>query len=143
MNMVNFKKIRPIIPIHKAASFLQDFYSQVAFQAGSVWASLPPRQHFNIREGNFELMFTAIGDYIPWHVVKELADRLWQCAVLGLTDLFEATYFDQTGRIGLKVVLSIVDSSLSSEGDDFREGSVPSVNGPDMSYQLEDPGTRR
>ncbi|CAF9938607.1 MAG: hypothetical protein HETSPECPRED_001127 [Heterodermia speciosa] len=140
LNMFHFVSIRPIVPIHKAALFLEDFYAQVALSAGGVWSQSPRRYNFAIREGNFELTFRSLGDSIPWEVVKDLAERLWECAVMGLTDLFEAAYSDETGKIALKVTMSIVDASLSSSDDDFREGSVPSVNGPeDMSYQQDGP----
>lgn len=139
LNMFHFQSIRPVVPIQKASKFLEEFYAQIAVSAGGVWSQLPRRHTFSIREGNFELSFNSIGDSIPWEVVKDFAERLWECAIFGLTDLFEAAFSDSTGQIGLKVSMALIDSSLSSEGDDFREGSVPSVTGPDMSYQQDGP----
>ncbi|KAL8782848.1 MAG: hypothetical protein Q9195_009555 [Heterodermia aff. obscurata] len=135
LHLFHFESMRPIVPIHKASQFLEEFYAYVALSAGGVWSRFPRRHAFSIREGNFELTFNSVGDSIPWEVVKDLAERLWECAVMGMTDLFEAAFSDSTGQIGLKVSMAIIDSSLSSTGDDFREGSVPSVNGPDMSNQ--------
>ena len=137
LNMLHFESIRPIVPAYKAAKFLEEFYAQVALAAGGAWSQLPRRYAFSIREGNFELSFRSLGDSIPWEVVQDFAERMWECAVLGLTDLFEVVYSDPSGQIGLKVSMTLIDSSLSSAGDDFREGSVPSVTGPDMSYQQE------
>ena len=139
LQMFHFESIRPIVPISKASKFLEEFYGHVALMAGGVWTQVPQKASFTIREGNFELSFRCVGDSIPWDVVKDIAERLWECAVMGMTDLFEAMYTDSTGRIGLKVSMLLIDSSLSSSGDDFREGSVPSVNGPDMSYQQDVP----
>ena len=139
LNMLNFESIRPIVPVHKASKFLEEFYAQIALAAGGVWSQRPRKYAFAIREGNFELSFRSLGDSIPWEVVKDLAERMWECAVMGLTDLFEVVYTDADGQIGLKVTMTIIDASLSSEGDDFREGSVPSVTGPDMSYQQDGP----
>ena len=139
LHMFHFESIRPIVPISKAARFLEEFYAHVALSAGGVWSQLPRKYAFSIREGNFELLFNSLGDSIPWDVVKDIAERLWESAVMGMTDLFEVAFADSTGQIGLKVSMMIVDASLSSSGDDFREGSVPSVNGPDMSYQQDGP----
>lgn len=69
-----------------------------------------------------------------------MAENMKNLATTRFTDLFETTFFDTTGKIELKVALTLIDSSF--EGDDFREGSVPIVSGPDNSYQ-EYPGTRR
>ena len=139
MNMIQFQSIRPIVPIQKASKFLEEFYAQVAISAAGVWSQLPRRYSFAVREGNFELSFRSVGDAIPWDVIRDLAERLWECACMGATDLFEAIYSDFSGRIGLHISLSLIDSTLSSSGDDFREGSVPSVTGPDMSYQQDGP----
>ena len=139
LNMFYFRTIRPIVPVYKAAKFLEEFYAQIALSADGAWSQLPRKHTFFIREGNFELTFDSVGDSIPWDVVKDLAERLWESAVMGLTDLFEAAFSDSTGQIGLRISMTLIDSSLSSEGDDFREGSVPSVTGPDMSYQQDGP----
>lgn len=143
MNFSGFKKFQAIVPVEQAAFFLHEFYSRVASSAAGAWAQLPEKQYFTITEGNFELKFIAIGQHVAWDVVQEMAETMKNLAITGFTNLFEATFFDTTGKIGLKVALTLIDSSLSSEGDDFREGSVPSVSGPDNSYQLEHPGTRR
>ena len=143
MNFSGLRKFQAIVPIEQAAVVLHEFYSRVASSAAGAWAELPERQYFTITEGQFELKFIAIGQSVAWDAVQEMAENLKNLAITGFTNLFEATFFDETGKIGLKVALTLIDSSSSSEGQDFREGSVPSVSGPDFSYQLEHPGTRR
>ena len=135
MNLLFFESIRPIIPIQMASKFLAEFYAQIALNAGGAWTQLPRKHSFSVRDSNFVLSFRSLGDSIPWDIIKDIAERMWEHAVMGLADLFEATYFDPLGQVGLKVSMLLADASLSSEGDDFREGSVPSVTGPDMSYQ--------
>ena len=142
LHMIHFKSIRPIVPVVKASAFLNEFYTDIIISAQTSWALLPRRQYFTVRGGNFELVFYSFGDTIPWEVVSDLAQRLRQCAIIGATDLFEAVFTDDAAQIGLKVTMAIIDESLSSSDDDFREGSVPSVNGPDMDYQ-QDPGFKR
>lgn len=75
------------------------------------------------------MRFYSIGDTIPWSFVKQIADRLWECAALGMTDLFDVAYIDDVGEIAVSVSLRLADSS-SSSGTEFREGSVPSVTSP-------------
>ena len=142
LNFSSLKKLRPMLPIAQASLFLHDFYASVALKAGGVWAQLPQEQYWSITEGQFELKFIAIGDTVAWDAVEEMAETLKNLAIRGFTNLFEATFMDASGRRGLKVALTLIDLSSSSEGTDFREGSVPSVTGPDMSYQ-QYPGTRR
>ena len=59
-----------------------------------------------------------------------MADKLWECACLGLTDLFDAVFMDDDGQVGVSISLRLSDGSSSSSGTDFREGSVPSVTSP-------------
>ena len=74
-------------------------------------------------------MFSSMGDSIPWDVVKMLAERLWYCASLGFTNLFDAVYMDDLGQVALSLSLRLTDASSSSSDTEFqlREGSVPSV----------------
>ena len=82
------------------------------------------------------LEFKCIGDSIPWSFVKEMADRLWEIACLGATDLFEAVYQDGAGKIAVAVSLKLLEGDSSSASVDsefsasYREGSVPSVGSP-------------
>ena len=62
--------------------------------------------------------------------MREMAETLWEAAARGFTDLFDATYADNAGKVMVMVSLRLVDpTSSSSSGTDWREGSVPSVNG--------------
>ena len=139
MSMVHFESIRPIVPVHKASRFFSQFYANIAFLAANTWARTPRKNYFTVREGNFILTFNAVGDTIPWDLVKELAERLWACSRQGLTDLFDVYYTSPDTKIALQVSLRIIDHCLSSSSDDFcyREGSVESVTGPDMSDQVQ------
>ena len=143
VKMYSYIKHRPIVPVVKAAPFCMEVFKDLYEQAGQAWKRLvPEKQYFEFHSGNFAVSFNCVGDTIPWQFVQEIADRLWTAAAMGLTELFEAIYIDErnpTNRFAVKVVMSIVDSSLSSSDDDFREGSVPSVTGPDTTYQ-EDSG---
>lgn len=138
MNMVHFEKIRTITPIDKASLFFSNFYANIAHEAANAWARLPRQEYLTLKEGNFILIFNAIGDTIPWEVVKELAERLWLCSQKGLTDMFNIYFTNEAGDIGLRVTLSLVDECLSSGSGDFcyRDGSVESVTGPDPSQAL-------
>ena len=73
-----------------------------------------------------------MGDPIPWDFVKTLADRLWHCASLGFTNLFDAIYMDDLGQVAVSISLRLTDGSSSSSDTEFqlREGSVPSVTSP-------------
>lgn len=85
------------------------------------------------------LTFNAVGDTIPWDLVKEIADRLWDLSRRGLTRLFDIYYANEDENIALQVSLRIIAECLSSSDSDFcyREGSVESVTGPDMSDQVQ------
>ena len=74
-----------------------------------------------------------MGDVIPWNFVTDLANLLWECACMGLTDLFEAIYTDEGQSVAVSVALRLVEGDGSSGSGssgftaDYREGSVPSV----------------
>lgn len=78
------------------------------------------------------MSFSSIGDAIPWPFVKGIAERLWECACLGMADLFDVIYIDEAGQVIVNISLRLADSSGSSSGSgtEFREGSVPSVTSP-------------
>ena len=139
MTMIQFRSVRALIPIQTASEFLMEFYAYVAHMAATAWAQTPRRPYFYIQEGNFILSFNAVGDTVPWDTVQELAERLWDCAARGLTDLFDAYYAHENTNIALQVSLRIIDECLSSSDSDFcyREGSVETVTGPDWSNQIQ------
>ena len=142
MNLASYIKLTSMVPVTAAVKFLEDFFSSIALRAnpaGGAWSRLPERCALKIVEGRFQLDFVCIGDTIPWKFVKETADRLWEAAVLGFAELFEACYIDNTEKIGVKVTLSLVENALnpgSASGStpdvypDWREGSVPSIDSP-------------
>ena len=133
MKLLAFQSFAMIQPISTAARALEDFYSAIAFKASSLWATEPLRTKFSIIEGRFQLDFTCIGDTIPWNFVTEIANLLWECACMGMTDLFEAVYTDERQRIAVSIALRLLEgdpNSASSDSDfiaSYREGSVPSV----------------
>lgn len=130
MRMISLTYAGLILPVDSAARALEDFYSSIALKAAGVWQSSPPSYNLAIEDGPFRLTFASMGDTIPWDNVKLLADRLWQCASLGLTNTFDAMYMDDAGQIAVSVSLRLIEGSSSSSGTDFREGSVPSVVSP-------------
>ena len=138
MTMIQFTSVRPLIPVSQASEFFMEFYYRIAYMAATAWAQMPRRSYFTVQEGNFILTFNAVGDTIPWDLVQELAERLWDCSRRGLTDLFDVCYANEGTNIAMQVSLRIIDECLSSSSSDFcyREGSVESVNGPDMSNQV-------
>ena len=72
-----------------------------------------------------------MGDSIPWEFVKKIADKLWECACMGKSDLFDVIYVDDAGQILVSISLRLADGGSSSDsGTEFREGSVPSVTSP-------------
>lgn len=129
MNMIKYTALSCLTPITSAARALEDFYSSIATRAAGPWQLEPRVTEFSIQEGNFALFFASLGDTIPWNFVKDMADKLWETACLGLTTLFDAMYMDDTGQIAVSVSMRIMDAdgSLSSSSSDYREGSVPSV----------------
>ena len=139
MTMIQFRSVRPLIPVSQAAEFLMEFYANIAHMAATTWAQMPRRSYFTVQEGNFILTFNAVGDTIPWDTVQDLAVRLWDCSRRGLTDLFDVYYAHEGTNIALQVSLRIIDECLSSSDSDFcyREGSVETVTGPDMSNQVQ------
>ena len=130
MKMITFTRVGLLTPVAAAARALEDFYSSIAIKAAGVWQAEPQTDNFSIEEGSLRLTFSCIGDTIPWNFVKAMADKLWECACLGLTDLFDAVFMDDDGQVGVSISLRLSDGSSSSSGTDFREGSVPSVTSP-------------
>ena len=124
-----FGHIVCLAPITQAAKFLEGFFSDIAINAGGEWSTLPERSVFAIEEGSFRLSFNCIGDTIPWSFVKEIGNRLWEVAAMGGIHLFEGVFADEAATIAVQVTLSIIeDSAGSNSGQDWREGSVPSLN---------------
>ena len=130
--MVTFQTVTVLTPITGAAQFLEAFYSKIAVLAAGPWQALPMRESFNLQEGPFQLVFSCMGDTIPWNFVKGMADRLLEVTRLGVAELFDAIYMDDAGKIAVAVSLRFADptSSGSSSDTDYREGSVPSVGSP-------------
>ena len=128
--MLTLTKIGLIAPIASAARALEDFYSSIALQAAGPWQAEPRSENFSIQEGSFQLSFRSTGDTIPWDFVKEMAERLWECACLGLTHLFDAMYIDEVGQVVVSISLRLADESSSSSGGYYREGSIESVTSP-------------
>lgn len=76
MTIIQFRSVRPLIPVAKASELLMEFYGNIAHMAATAWPQMPRRSFFTVREGNFILSFNAVGDTIPWDTVQELAERL-------------------------------------------------------------------
>lgn len=125
-----------MMPIDSASGFLQQFFSTISERAkyGGEWSMLPEKNEFSIEQGNFRLIFTCIGDTIPWSFVSEFALQLWKTAILGVTTLFETVYMDDAGKIGVMITLTLIENSSGSSNSpnyqDYREGSVPSITSP-------------
>lgn len=132
MRMVTFETVVAMAPVTNAAKFLESFYSSIAINAAGAWQALPQRDSFRIIEGPFALSFTCLGDTIPWSFVKDMADRLWECTCLGMSQLFDAVFVTDARDIAVAVSLTLMegDGSSQSSGTEYREGSVPSVGSP-------------
>lgn len=128
--MMSFTTVSLLMPVATAARALEAFYSAIAIKAAGLWAAEPQLENFSIQEGEFRLTFSSIGDSIPWTLVKEIAERLWQCACLGMAQLFDVMYMDDAGSVAVSISLRLVDDSSSSSGSQYREGSVPSITSP-------------
>ena len=117
------------MPVNAAARALEEFYSQIAIKASTIWPSEPRATDFIIKEGDFELAFNAVGDTIPWDFVAEMANRGWESACMGMTDLFEAIYTTENGRLAVRIALTLAEDSVASSDTvaNDREGSVPST----------------
>lgn len=144
LKRVYFHTLTAIVPIAASgtapAKFLEDFYSSIAIKANPVtgeWGSqLPQTDQIDITEGGFRLRFSAIGDTIPWSFVKEFADVMWECAVLGVAGLFDTVYTNEAAKIGVQISLTLLDESAvasgtgSGSGTGYREGSWDSITSP-------------
>ena len=132
MKMFKYTALGSILPIVSAARALEEFYSSIVERAAGPWQLVPQTEFFSIQEGNFSLMFASMGDTIPWDFVKDLAEKLLLSARLGMANMFDVLYMDDTGQIAVNIALRLVDESgsFSSSGSDYREGSVPSVVSP-------------
>lgn len=131
MKMIAFRSFGVIIPIANAARALEEFYAGISNQAATEWAHTPQEDSLLIKEGAFQLSLFSFGDTIPWTFVKDLAHRLWESARLGLADVFEALYMEETQNIGVQITLRVVEGSSSSDSAwDYREGSVESITSP-------------
>lgn len=141
VHQMRFKLITGILPAQAAAGLLEKFFSTVATQADPLkgeWAKMVPTNELEIKHGMFRLSFRAIGDTIPWSFVKDFAGRCWEAAALGVADLFETVYQDETGRVAVQISLTLLDDAAvaigsgsgSGSGSDegfWREGSWESV----------------
>ena len=130
MRQIAFTSMGMLTPVATAAQALQEFYRNIAINAGSIWKTEPLRDTFSIVEGSFRLSFTSMGDTIPWEFVEQIAERLWCAASRGLTDLFDVIYTHETQQIAVMISMRIAEDSSSSSDTDYREGSVPSVTSP-------------
>lgn len=110
-----FTSFSIITPIAAAARALEDFYAQLAIKASTVWITEPERSAFSFRMGNFKLNFRCEGDTIPWRFVKDIAERLWECACLQFTELFEVVYSNPVENIVVTVWLELVERSPSPD----------------------------
>ena len=130
MRLISFTYAGLLTPVVSAAKALEIFYSSIALKAAGPWQAEPQSDTIAIEDGPFRLTLASIGDTIPWDIVKTMAERLWQCASLGFTDMFDAMYMDDSGQVALTISLRLVEGSSSSSDTDFRDGSVPSVISP-------------
>ncbi|KAL6720027.1 hypothetical protein ACLMJK_001948 [Lecanora helva] len=133
VHRATFTALSAILPTELTSSFLQQFFSSIIsrVQRGGEWHGSPEKNEFAIVEGGFQLSFFSIGDTVPWSFVEHTARQLLESAILGFTSLFETTYINDGNTIGVKVALTLVESSSSgSTEDQWREGSVPSVHFP-------------
>ncbi|KAL8906575.1 MAG: hypothetical protein Q9207_001959 [Kuettlingeria erythrocarpa] len=156
MKYLQFKALAAITPIAPAAQALEEFYTAVAVAARDDWASRPRLSGFVYSEGGFSLAMQSWGDTIPWDFVFAMANRLWMCAAQGLPYLFDLAYSSPDGKIAVSITLRLVAEAISSvvgsngvtpsdgstptwaydlnglpgndPDQDYREGSVPSVN---------------
>jgi hypothetical protein len=137
---VYFHTLTAMLPITAPAKFLEDFFSSIALKADPIkgaWGSqLPQRDSLDITQGNFRLRFASIGDTIPWSFVKDFADKLWECAVMGVANLFETAYTNEGATVGVQISLTVLDQSSvasgsgSGSGQGYREGSWESITSP-------------
>lgn len=132
LKRLKFQSLGMILPVTTAARVLEDFYSSIALKAAGDWQALPRRYDINIQEGHFSLTLASIGDAIPWDFVKALANQLWECAALGIAELFDLVYMNDAGNVAVSISLRLLDGegSSSDSNTNFREGSVPSVGSP-------------
>lgn len=129
-----------MVPVTAPAKFLENFFASIATNAdpstGEWGSQLPQRDSLDIVEGDFRLRFSSIGDTIPWDFVRHFAYRMWECAVLGVADLFDTVYLNEAAKIGVQVSLTLVDQasivsgSGSGTGSGYREGSWDSITSP-------------
>lgn len=101
-----------------------------------------------IRDKGFSFQMVSLGDTIPWDFVAEVANRLWMAAASGFSYLFDLSYVAPNGQIAVQIGLRLaagaiansvgssesaqsrwaVDDNILPGQQDWREGSVPSVN---------------
>lgn len=138
VHQVRFKQMTDIIPVQAAAPILENFFISVATQADpqlGEWAKMTPTNVLELKHGMFKLRFHSIGDTIPWSFVRDFANKLWETAALGVADLFETVYEDQSGKVAVQISLTIMNemteatgSASGSDQDNFyRDGSWDSV----------------
>lgn len=142
MNMLHFSKLGVAL-LSSSADFteamrettrqLQNFYMDIAYKAQDEWSQLPEVSDFFIDDpqGRVRLTLRCVGDTIPWQFVKDMAERLFETAAMGMANLFEVIYGDEMSTIGVRISLDLIDSSSGSgSGSGTREGSVPSITSP-------------
>ena len=120
MRAMRFHSFDLLTPIASAALALEDFYSQLAIKASTVWSTEPEQPAFSFRMGAFKLSFRCQGDTIPWHFVKEFAEIMWELACHQCTEVFEIIYTDQLQRIFVTIWLEIVERSPSPDECHFE-----------------------
>ena len=129
MHRVHFVTITSMFPVQAAARFLEDFFAGIATRTGEggAWSELPEKSEIGFEEGNFRLSFKCFGDTIPWSFITRIAEQLWEGACLGVAELFETVYMDDAKKIGVSVILNLIEDSSGSNSPYDREGSVPSI----------------
>lgn len=139
MNQLHFSKLGVVIlssstdfaeAMRETTRKLETFYMDIAYKAQDEWSTMTAMNHLYVDdpEGKVRLEFYCVGDVIPWAFVKEMAERLYTTAAMGMANLFEVMYGDDAATIGVRITLNVIqNSSDDSSGAGYREGSVPSV----------------
>ncbi|KAI4123293.1 MAG: hypothetical protein LQ338_005342 [Usnochroma carphineum] len=118
----------------------EKFYQELAIAAANEWASRPRLQGFTYEEGGFRLAMQSWGDTIPWDFVQALANRLWECAALGMPYLFDLAYMSPDGRILVSIMLRLSAEAVAGAVGSNSAGSSQSTYGTTPSWMIDTNG---
>ena len=115
------------MPIEAAAEVLEAFYLDIALNAHTSWAKIPPRIWIRITLGTVRLLMTATeGTTIPWDFVTSFALQMLKYTELGYTGMYTAMYVNPA--VGNAIWVSLYYCAIGPLTDPAAVGAPPKIS---------------